>query len=241
MSCSTRVCAILLWRVLRRLQIPGAWLGAALWALHPLQVESVAWISEMKNTQSCVFYLLTMLFFVRWLRARKTRRTTRGDWNYALTLIFAALAMASKSSTVVLPLVLALCAWWMEGRWHRRHLMGLIPIFLMSVVVSALTVWPQTSRWRALSDPQWARSWPERVATSGDVIWFYLGKLFWPHPLMTIYPRWQIDAGQWYSYLPLLAVISSCLFCGSNANRGSPRVFRIDLFPGGLVSIPGID
>jgi tetratricopeptide (TPR) repeat protein len=198
-------CAVLLWRVLRGLRVPGAWWGAALWALHPLQVESVAWISEMKNTQSCVFYLLTILFFVRWLRTGETQK--RGDWNYALALIFAALAMASKSSTVVLPAVLCLCAWWVEGRWQWRHLMRLVPIFLMSLIASAITMWLQTPDGAAIVDSQWARSWPERVATSGDVIWFYLGKLVWPLPLITIYPRWEIDASQWISYLPLLAVI----------------------------------
>ena len=59
-------CAVLLWRVLRSLRVPGAWLGAALWALHPVEVESVAWITEMKNTQSGLFFLLSILFFVRW-------------------------------------------------------------------------------------------------------------------------------------------------------------------------------
>jgi len=198
-------CAVVLWRVLRSLQIPGAWLGAALWALHPVQVESVAWITEMKNTQSCVFYLLTILFFVRWLQTRENPK--RGDWNYALTLVFSVLAMASKSSTVVLPVVLALCVWWVEGRWQWRHLMRLAPIFLMAVVASAITLWPQTSDAAATADPQFARTWPERVVTSGDAVWFYLGKLLWPHPLIVVYPRWRIDAGQWVSYLPLLAVI----------------------------------
>jgi len=198
-------CAVVLWRVLRSMQIPGAWLGAALWALHPVQVESVAWITEMKNTQSCLFYLLTILFFVRWLGTRENPK--RGDWNYALTLVFTVLAMASKSSTVVLPVVLALCAWWVEGRWQWRHLMRLAPIFLMAVVASAITLWPQTSDAAATADPQFARTWPERVVTSGDAVWFYLGKLLWPHPLIVVYPRWRIDAGQWVSYLPLLAVI----------------------------------
>jgi len=200
-------CAILLWRVLRGLRVPGAWLGAALWALHPLQVESVAWISEMKNTQSCLFYLLTILFFVKWLRARDRDGRDRAGWNYGLTLIFAALAMASKFSTVVLPVVLGLCAWWVEGRWQWRNWVRLVPIFAMSVVASAATLWPRTSELATIADPQWARSWPERVATAGDVIWFYLGKLLWPHPLITIYPRWEIDAGQWISYLPLGAVV----------------------------------
>ncbi len=124
--------AVVLWRVLRQLQIPGAWFGAALWALHPVQVETVAWITELKNTQSCLFYLLSILFFVKWLRAGKTG----GNWPYALTLLFAAMAMASKSSTVILPLVLCLCAWWVEGRWQWRRLIAIAPIFLMSVAAA---------------------------------------------------------------------------------------------------------
>ncbi|HEX4139310.1 MAG TPA: hypothetical protein VHY09_03115, partial [Candidatus Methylacidiphilales bacterium] len=126
---------VLLWSVLRSLRIPGAWLGAALWALHPLQVESVAWVSEMKNTESCVFYLLAILFYVRSLPVEKDRRGT--DWNYALTLLFAALAMASKPSTVVLPAVLFLCAWWVEGGWDRRNLFRLLPVFAMTILAIA--------------------------------------------------------------------------------------------------------
>jgi len=109
-------CAVLLWRVLRSLRVQGAWLGAAIWTLHPVEVESVAWITEMKNTESGLFFLLSILFFVRWLRARGVERRTGDGWNYRLTLFFAALAMASKSSTVILPVVLSLCVWWMEGR-----------------------------------------------------------------------------------------------------------------------------
>jgi tetratricopeptide (TPR) repeat protein len=191
--------AVLLWRVLRSLQIPGAWMGAALWALHPVEVESVAWITEMKNTLSGVFFLLTILFFVKGLGSRSGR-------NHGLTLPFAALAMASKTSTAILPVVLCLCAWWMEGRWHWRNLARVTPIFLMSIAAAALSIW--TQRAGGANDPQWARSWPERLASAGDAVWFYLGKLLWPHPLIMVYPRWQIDAGQWFSYLPLAALIA---------------------------------
>jgi protein O-mannosyl-transferase len=199
--------AVLLWRVLRHLRVQGAWLGAALWGLHPVQVESVAWITEMKNTESGLFFLLSVLFFVRWLRAGDLEVPSRGGLNYALTLLFAALAMASKSSTVILPGVLCLSAWWMEGRWYWRNLPRVVPIFLMSVVASALSIWTQGLHFATVTGHQWVRTWPQRLATAGDAIWFYLGKLLWPHPLITIYPRWQIDGGQWISYLPLLALI----------------------------------
>ena len=197
----------MLWRVLRSLRVQGAWLGAALWALHPVAVESVAWITEMKNTESGLFFLLTILFFVRWLGAKELDERTGGRCNYALTLLFAALAMASKSSTVILPVVLCLCAWWMERRWYWRNLGRVIPIFVLSIAASALSIWTQRLQLATITDPQWMRTWPDRLATAGDAVWFYLGKLLWPYPLITIYPRWQIDAEQWVSYLPLLAVI----------------------------------
>jgi len=198
-------CTILLWRVLLRLRVPGAWFGAALWALHPVQVESAAWITETKNTQSGLFFLLSILFFVRWLKPEGNQK--RDGWNYALTLVFAALAMASKSSTVILPVALCLCAWWMEGRWQWRNLARVIPVLVMSIAAGVVSMWTQGMQLAAITDPQWARSWPERLATAGDAVWFYLGKLIWPHPLITVYPRWKIDISQWISYLPLLAVI----------------------------------
>jgi protein O-mannosyl-transferase len=115
--------------------------------------------------------------------------------------------MASKSSTVILPVVLCLCVWWIEGRWDWRKMARIVPLFLMSVAASAVSIWTQGLKLATAPDPQWVRAWPQRLAAAGDAVWFYLGKLLWPDPLITIYPRWQIDAGQWVSYLPLLAVI----------------------------------
>src|SRR5208282_5946570 len=214
-------CAVLLWQVLRSLRVQGAWLGAALWALHPVMVESVAWITEMKNTESALFFLLSIFFFVKCLSPENvaqqqatTRLPVRESLSrrnasaYALCLLFAALAMASKSSTVILPVVLCLCAWWIEGRWHWSNVATLVPVFLMSVAASAVSIWTQRLQLAtAAPNPQWVRPWPQRLAAAGDAVWFYLGKLLWPDPLVTIYPRWQIDAGRWVTCLPLLAVI----------------------------------
>src|ERR1019366_8057110 len=102
-------CAILLWQVLRQLNVPAPWFGAALWALHPVQVESVAWITELKNTQSCFFYLLAILFFLKW-QADGSRAGRRGSEGvYALAMLCGVLAILSKASTVMLPVVLGLC------------------------------------------------------------------------------------------------------------------------------------
>jgi tetratricopeptide (TPR) repeat protein len=195
-------CAVLLWRVLRRLGVPGAWLGAALWALHPVQVESVAWISELKNTQSCLFFLLAVWFFLRWI-ANDTPGAGRGR-NYAFTLLCAVLAILSKPSTVMLPVVLAFCWWWMKGRWSWRIGAWLAPFFAVSAIASGWTIWEQKYHSFARG-AEWNQSWAERLIIAGRAIWFYLGKLFWPDPLIYIYPRWKIDPTQVVAYLPGVA------------------------------------
>jgi tetratricopeptide (TPR) repeat protein len=235
------LCAVLLWRVLRSLQAPGAWLGAALWALHPLQVESVAWVTEMKNTESGLFFLLSILFFIKWLGAQNLDPRTGAGWNYAWTLLFAALAMASKSSTVILPVVFCLCAWWIEGRWRWRNLTRVAPVILMSAVACALSIWTQGFQLAKSADSNPARPWPERLVEAGDAVWFYLGKLVWPHPLVTIYPRWQIDAGQVFSYLPLLAVIVVLFILWLNrASWARPWFFVFALYLLALLPVLGL-
>lgn len=228
-------CAILLWRVLLSLRIPGAWLGAALWAVHPVQVETVAWVTEQKNTQSGVFYLLTILFYLRGLRGDARKGT------YALTLIFAALALASKSSTVVLPLVLGLCAWWIEGRWHWRNVAKLTPIAVLAIFPVLLTLWTQKLQFQGPESLQFARSFPERLATAGDAVWFYLGKLTWPHPLIFIYPRWQIDATSPIAWLPLLAVIAVFVLLWWRRNAWArPWFFAFTYFIAALAPVLGL-
>lgn len=234
-------CAVLLWRVLLSLQVPGAWLGAALWALHPLQAESVAWIAEMKNTQSGLFFLLSIFYFVRWLRAGETQK--RDVRSYAFALLFAALAMASKSSTIILPVVLCLCAWWVQGRWHWRNAERIIPFFLMSIAVYVVSRWTQKLDGSEAPDwvQAWMQSWPQRIVTAGDAIWFYLGKLIWPHPLLPIYPRWQVEAGQGMSYLPLLAVVVGLFLSWLKRDSWSrPWLFASAYFLAALLPVLGL-
>jgi Flp pilus assembly protein TadD len=199
--------AILLWRVLLGLDVRGAWLGAALWALHPVEVESVAWVAEMKNTESGFFFLLAILFLVRWLKSRQTVEKSALDRDYALMLLCSALAMLCKASTVILPVIVCLCAWWLEKRWRWRNLAVVIPIALMSAAVSLVSLLGQKEQMAAAAGLQLDRSWLLRAVTAGEATWFYLGKLFWPEPLSAIYPRWNVDLTQWYTYVPLVGVI----------------------------------
>jgi Flp pilus assembly protein TadD len=199
--------AVLLWRVLLRLQVPGAWLGAALWALHPVQVESVAWISEMKNTESGVFYLLAILCFLHWRWPGERMLVGNRVWLYTTMVLCAGLAMAAKSSAIVLPAVLCLLAWWTDGRWRWRNLIQTAPIFLFSLAAGALTLSTQSPSLGPVGDAPLARHWPERLAVIGDAFWFYLGKLAWPHPLIAVYPRWEADGTKWWSFVPLTGAV----------------------------------
>ena len=209
------VSAVLLWRVLRQLKVSGAWLGAALWALHPVMVQSVSWVTELKNTQSCLFYLLSICFFLKSEEelpdqeeavSRPFRRRT-GDRHFSVFFVLSvfcfALATLSKPSVVMLPVVLGLCIWWRRGRIRWRDTVRLAPFLLISAVASAWTIWEQKFHASAVG-PEWAQSWPERLIIAGRAMWFYLAKLAWPDPLIFIYPRWEIHSSQWIAYLPLL-------------------------------------
>ena len=212
--------AVLLWRILQLLKIRGAWLGAALWALHPVMVQSVAWITELKNTQSCLFYLLSILWFLKWQNRRVGATATsfelerseggRSFWGLVLSLAFFVLATLSKPSVVMLPFVLGLCIWWMRGKIRWRDALALAPFALISAVASAWTVWEQKFHARAIG-PDWAQTFPERLIIAGKIICFYVAKLVWPYPLIFIYPRWDVDSSEVVGYLPLMAAMAALI------------------------------
>jgi tetratricopeptide (TPR) repeat protein len=209
--------AILLWWVLQQLNVRGAWLGAALWALHPVMVQSVAWVTELKNTQSCLFYLLSISCFLNWENCScrpagdvhvSHRETATGrSLMVALSLLFFVLATLSKPSVVMLPGVLALCIWWRRRRIGWRDAVSLAPFLVISALASGWAIWEQKFHAGAVG-PDWAQTWPERLIIAGRAIWFYLGKLIWPHPLIFIYPRWEVNSSQLAAYLPLLAALA---------------------------------
>jgi tetratricopeptide (TPR) repeat protein len=188
----------ILWR---RLGLPGAYLAAALFALHPIAVESVAWMSEQKNTLSLVLYLAAALLFLRF------QETRRRALYAAATLLFAG-ALLSKSVTATLPAALLVILWWRRGtlRW-RTDVMPLLPWFALSATMAAVTVWVERTLIGAKGE-EWAFTLLQRVLLAGRVAWFYFAKLVWPANLIFIYPRWDVDAGVAWQYLyPIAAVL----------------------------------
>ena len=230
--------AFLILLVLQRLAVPGALLAAVIFALHPVHVESVAWISELKNTLSTVLYLLALLAYLRFAERRE-----RKFWLTAFALFV--LALLAKSVTATLPAVILVIVWWRRGalRW-REVVRPLLPFFGVAVAAGLLTAWVER-HFIGAQGAEFELSLIERVLLAGRAVFFYLGKLFGPADLSFVYPRWQIDDGQAWQYafpLALLALIIVfwllrrrsraplavlLLFCGSLF----PALGFIDVFP----------
>ena len=191
--------ALLLVGVLRRLKVPGAWLGTMLFALHPVVVESVAWISELKNALSAPFFLGSVLVYLRFDRERNWK-------SYGLALGLFLLGLLSKTSIVSLPVVLVVLCWWQRGKldW-KRDVVPLVPFFLVGFVAGLTTAWVERRYIGAVGE-DYAFTFIERCLIAGRAFWFYLGKLLWPANLMFIYPRWSVSQSVWWQYLfPLAA------------------------------------
>jgi len=186
--------ALLLVKILRQLKIPGAWLAAALFALHPVEVESVAWITELKNTLSGVFYLSAALAYLGFDRKRK-----RGNYVAALTLF--AFGLMSKTVVSSLPAALLVIFWWQRGKlsW-KRDALPLLPFFIAGIGFGLLTAWMERT-FIGAKGSEFNFSIIERFLIAGRDIWFYLGKLIWPVDLAFIYPRWNVSQAVWWQYL----------------------------------------
>ncbi len=187
---------------LRRLEVPGAWLAAAIFALHPVGVESVAWISEQKNTLSLVLYLGAALVYLRFDERRR-----RTDYAGATALFVAALL--TKTVAATLPGALLVIFWWKRGRLDaRRDGLPLLPWFGLGLVAGLFTATVEHALIGA-EGADFALSFLQRGLLAGRAIWFYLGKLLWPADLVFIYPRWDIDAAAAWQYLFPLAALAA--------------------------------
>ena len=187
---------------LRRLSIPGAYLAAAIFALHPAHVESVAWITEQKNTLSAVFYLGAALAWLRF-EERREKRT------YVLALVLFALALCSKTVTATLPAALLLLHWWKRGKpsW-RRDVVPLLAFFVLGAAAGLFTVWVERNLVGARG-AAFDLTIVERGLLAGRAAWFYLGKLAWPADLVFVYPRWNVSQGVWWQYLYPAAALAA--------------------------------
>jgi tetratricopeptide (TPR) repeat protein len=255
--------ACLLWLILRRLAVPGAWLAAAILALHPVEVESVAWITERKNVLSGFFYFCALLAYLRFClpvetgmpvaegkskrrNAARTQTSAASDaaasagwvW-YGLAFALFVCALLSKTVTCSLPAAVLLLLWWKRGTLRVRSLTATLPFFVVGILMSFVTIWMEKHVVGAEGD-DW-HLWPiERCLLAGRALWFYAAKLAWPVRLTFIYPRWEMDWRVWWQYLfpaAALAVIVALWLFRPRLGRG-PLV-AVLLFSGTLVPALG--
>jgi protein O-mannosyl-transferase len=176
--------AFLLWFLLARLGLKQAWLGALIFIVHPMMVETVAWMSEIKNTFSLLFYLLALL---SWMDLEEGK----GKFRYLFAFLFYLAALLSKSSVVMLPFVLLLFSWWKHGRVRLIDFGRILPFLCIGTILSD---WAAHDQGLALADSAVkSRGFLTRIGQSGESVFFYLGRFFWPVGNMPIFPKWQIE------------------------------------------------
>lgn len=225
--------AALVWRVLKRLNVPGAWLAGLLFAVHPVNVPSVAWIAERKNALSLPLYLLSALLYMRFEDLGGARR-------YAASLALFLLALLSKTSVVMLPVVLLGCAWWRRGALTRRDVFRLLPFFALALAAGLVEMWFHAHRVlpHLAARPEGFFS---RLAAAGWAVWFYLYKAVLPLDLAMVYPRWRVDPREATAWLPL-AILIGCLafvWMRRRSSWGRPVLFAAGCFIASLFPVLG--
>lgn len=218
------ISAVLLWMILARLQVPGAWVAAAIFAIHPVQVESVAWISERKNLLAVVFYFGAML---AWMESGIGFRASgvgsesaegKPDairWNfYVLSFALFVCALLSKTIACSMPAVMVLVLLWKNRRIDGRQIVLLLPFFVVGAGLGMFTAHLERTQVGA-TGPEWdSLTFADRTLVAGRALWFYVQKIFWPANQAFIYPRWDMtQPPSWWWAFPtgFVAVVLALL------------------------------
>ena len=208
---------LLLWRLLRHLSVPGAWAVAAVFAVHPMHVESVAWAIGRKDLLSGVFYVAAALCWIRSIGGLADIRNRRLDpvrvtrlGLYLAALGFFAAAMLSKTVAVTFPVALAIVLWWKQGRVTWSDVWRIVPFFLLGLLIASADL----SYYQSSRDFSFGYGFLDRVLIAAQALWFYVGKLVWPTDLAIIYPLWDIDIGDplAWGYLIAAAAVAALLW-----------------------------
>ncbi len=217
---------LLLWRLLLRLRIPGAWVVAAVFAVHPLHVESVAWVIGRKDILAALFYLTSVLLYMRFMETGRW-------WLYAGVLAMFVLGLFSKSIAVTMPVALLILHWWKQGRVTGADLKRVAPLLLVALAVTVFDL----SLYRDRDPIDLGYSPIERVLIAARALAFYVGKLLWPANLAVIYPRWEVGVGDvlaWGYLVAALSIVALLWFYRGRIGRGplaGVLVFVITLSP----------
>lgn len=196
--------ALTLRRILRAMAIPGALPAAAIFALHPVQVEAVAWIGALPVIQSAFFLVCAVRALFRSGLLPNNQLLKRRWLGTAMAFYLAALL--SNLSVVVLPVVLLLFLWWRDLLRAARDAWWVMPFAGAALFIAVWVSWVQGWASTAATD-SWLHGFPDRLVTAGRLLTFYFGKLVWPHPLCFMYPNLELSATEMRAWLPLFAVL----------------------------------
>jgi protein O-mannosyl-transferase len=230
------LCCLLIWAILRKLSVPGAYLAVLLFAVHPVNVESVAWIAQRKNLLAMVFFLMSILAYLQFEDRSPLSRRGSMRW-YGLSLMAFLLAMLSKGSVAVMPLLLLLILWWRRPlTW--RDLLWMLPFFAVAAILTGVNIWFQT---HGTGEVIRNASGGIRLLGAGGVVWFYLFKAVFPWNLSFVYPQWQIQVNNPMWWLPLFAVGMVTVVLWRYRNGwGRPLLFAWGFFCIALLPVMGL-
>lgn len=217
--------------IVRKLALPGAWLAGLIFALHPVCVEAVAWISEQKSTLSAVFYLAAALVYLQYDESHKRK------YYFGASALFV-LALLSKSVTATLPAALLLIFWWKRGRLDlRRDVRPLAPWFALGITAGLFTAYVERT-YIGAQGTQFSLSFAQHIVLAGRIICFYAVKLVWPQTLIFTYPRWTIDPTEWQQWLyPVVVLCIAAVLFLTRALR--PLLVAFLYFAGTLFPVLG--
>jgi len=222
----------LVWRILGRLGLRGGWIGGLLFVIHPLAVESVAWISEIKNTLSLPLFLLA---FNAWLDGEEEQKNS----GYLRSVLYYLAAMLAKTSTVMLPLALLLYSWWKKGTITRQEIRKIIPYLVIAMVLGLVTIYFQIHN--DVTNEIKPGGFIERLLAAGMAVCFYLGKFLWPVELFPIYPGWNFNPPSWIQVLPIpLLLILIVGLWTQRKSWGRHALFGFGFFGLNLLPILGL-
>jgi protein O-mannosyl-transferase len=230
--------AIILWRILTFLNIKGSWLAAAIFLIHPIQVESVAWVTERKNLLSGFFYLLSLYFFLRFYNpslSAQENQNIKNSWAlYGFSIFFFICALWSKTVACTLPAAILLIYWWKQNSISKKLVLTVIPFFAIGLGFAFLTIWLERFSVGAIGQ-EWDFSFWDRFLIAGRALWFYMGKLLWPFPIIFTYPRWSIDDSSLVQYVyPLAFLLLISVFWAIRKRIGRGPLTAILFFAGSL-------
>ena len=225
--------ALALWRLFAVMRMPGAWLGALIFAVHPVCVESVAWVSEFKNTLSLPLFLLAAIHYIHFddlMQTGEALDSPRAARRYVLALVFFVLAMLAKTSVVMLPVLILFYVWWKRGRITGRDVVRSGHFFLVSLVLGLVTIYYQHGR--AIGDePIIVGGFASRLACAGMSVFWYLKLLVWPVHLLPIYEKWDVDPPRLWQFLPWPVIAAAAgWFWWKRASWGRHAIFAFGSF-----------